>query len=234
MFPLKDTIPSYTKPVLTISLIAANVIVFFYELSLDPRELMIFLYNYGFVPGRYTLEQLKEVAVFKSNPIIPVISSMFLHGGWTHLIGNMWSLWLFGDNVEDLMGKFNFLIFYICSGLVAMGMHFITNLHSTVPTIGASGAISGVMGAYFAFFPYSRIITLVFIFFFPMFVAIPAVIYLGLWFLSQIFNGTLSVVVGNFSGVAWWAHIGGFIFGMLAGSFFVKRRPRGYNRYIDV
>ncbi|MCD6253209.1 MAG: rhomboid family intramembrane serine protease [Thermotogae bacterium] len=228
MFPLKDTIPSYTKPVLTVSIIVANVIVFFYELSLDPRELLAFLYNYGFVPGRYTLEQLKGAAVFQSNPLVPLFSSMFLHGGWTHLIGNMWSLWLFGDNVEDVMGKFNFLMFYICSGLVAMGMHFLANIHSTVPTIGASGAISGIMGAYFVFFPYSRIITLFIIFLFPLLVEIPAVFYLGMWFLSQLFNGTLSIVASPFSGVAWWAHIGGFVFGILAGGFFVRRSPRRY------
>ena len=227
MIPRKDTIPSFSRPVITLTFIALNVGVFVYELTLGNTELMVFFYNYGFVPARYTIEAVKNSGVFLTSPVVPLFTSMFLHGGWTHLIGNVWSLWLFGDNVEDKMGKFNFIAFYILSGIAATAIHFLFNPRSTVPTIGASGAISGIMGAYFAFFPYSRIITLVPLFFIPFLIEIPAVIYLGIWFLSQFFSGTFQLIAGGgYGGVAWWAHVGGFIFGMLAGRFFVRKEYR--------
>jgi membrane associated rhomboid family serine protease len=146
-----------------------------------------------------------------------LLSSMFLHGGWMHIIGNMWSLWIFGDNVEDRMGRGGFLLFYLLSGLAAGAVHVVTNPASRVPTVGASGAIAGVMGAYLLLFPHASVVTMVPIFFFLQVVEIPAVFFLGFWFLSQLFSGTLSLAAAGpqAAGVAWWAHIGGFVVGFL-------------------
>jgi len=154
---------------------------------------------------------------------------MFLHGGWMHFISNMWSLWLFGDNVEDCMGHLRFLIFYLLCGLAAGFIHFMFNPTAQVPTIGASGAIAGVMGAYFVMFPTARVITLVPIFFLPYFIEIPAVFYLGIWFMMQLFSGMFSLVLPTGAGgIAWWAHVGGFLFGILVLPFFRRRRGRPF------
>ena len=150
---------------------------------------------------------------------------MFLHGGWAHIIGNMWTLWIFGDNVEDRMGPFRFTVFYLLCGLVAGVVHYFTNADSDVPTVGASGAIAGVLGAYFVLFPRSQIVVMVPIFFYPLFFEVPAVTYLLFWALSQVFSGTLAlagpVEVG---GVAWWAHVGGFSAGLLLHPLFIRPR----------
>jgi membrane associated rhomboid family serine protease len=150
---------------------------------------------------------------------------MFLHGGWAHLISNMLALYIFGDNVEDRMGSFRYLLFYLLCGLVAAFVHIGFNPNSSMPTIGASGAISGVLAAYVLFFPTARVITLVPLFFLPWFIEIPAMIYLGMWFFSQLLNGLFTVVSGvqAFGGVAWWAHIGGFLAGMIVAPLFAKR-----------
>jgi membrane associated rhomboid family serine protease len=156
---------------------------------------------------------------------------MFLHGGWMHILGNMWTLWIFGDNVEDRMGPVRFVVFYLLCGLAAGIVHTLTNPNSTLPTVGASGAIAGVMGAYLFLFPKSRIIVLIPIFFFPFFFELPAVTYLGFWALSQVFSGTLALGdARDVGGVAWWAHVGGFITGIALQFFFVRsgaayRRP---------
>jgi membrane associated rhomboid family serine protease len=150
---------------------------------------------------------------------------MFLHGGWLHIIGNMWTLYIFGDNVEDRMGTIRFLAFYFICGLAAGLVHFFTNPNSTLPTVGASGAIAGVLGAYFLLFPTARVITLIPLFFLPLFVEIPAITYLGFWILSQIFSGAISLgLPEDVGGVAFWAHVGGFITGALLHWLFVKRR----------
>ncbi|MBO8161558.1 MAG: rhomboid family intramembrane serine protease [Thermosipho sp. (in: Bacteria)] len=225
MFPLYDTIPSRKKPYMTYAIIMANVLVFLYELALSNPELQVFFFNYGIVPLRYTWKftsNLKYLIAWKelspiitSNPVIPFISHMFIHGGWSHIIGNMWFLWIFGDNVEDRMGHFGFLLFYIVGGLFALGFHWLFNINSPYPLVGASGAISAVMGAYFVQFWYSKIVSLV-IWIVPFLVEIPAFVYLFFWFIFQILNGTFANVLG--SGVAYWAHTGGFIFGMIVGS----------------
>jgi membrane associated rhomboid family serine protease len=148
---------------------------------------------------------------------------MFLHGGWLHIVGNMWTLWIFGDNVEDRMGHGRFAIFYLLCGLAAGIVHCLTNLDSTLPTVGASGAIAGVMGAYFYLFPYARVIVMVPLFIFPFFFELPAATFLAFWALAQVFSGTLSLgYPGNVGGVAWWAHVGGFMAGMLLQFFFVR------------
>jgi hypothetical protein len=171
-----------------------------------------FVYIYGLVPAKFTVPHI--AAHFTPGQILfSIVSFMFLHGGFLHILGNMWTLYIFGDNVEDRMGSVYYLFFYLVSGMVSGLCHFLLNLHSTVPTIGASGAIAGVMGAYFVLYPNARILTLIPVLIFPLFVEIPAFFFLGLWFFLQLFSALGS---GAMSGIAWWAHIGGFIFGVIA------------------
>ena len=225
MIPIRDNVPASRFPIVTLLLIVANVVAFLYEISLR-GESANFLLDYGIVPIRYTHPSVaKQFNLLEQ--AIPFLSSMFLHGGWIHLIGNMWTLWIFGDNVEDQLGRGRFLILYIMGGLTAGALHVVTNLNSGLPTIGASGAVAGVMGAYFRFFPHAKVQTVFppFIFFvFP----VPALIFLGWWFLLQFFNGTLTLLgrSDEFGGVAWWAHIGGFLFGLYVAGRFARRHPR--------
>ncbi len=217
MIPLRDTVPSRTFPIVTIFLIVINVFIFFFEVSLGPN-LEKLLFTYGLIPKKYFL-------VSHLNRYTPFFTAMFLHGGWIHVLGNMWYLWIFGDNVEDAMGHRRFLLFYILCGITAGLTHIYTHPSSSLPTIGASGAVSGVMGGYFVLFPHARITTLLPVFFFITIVQIPAVFFLFFWFMMQFFNGAFSVVSPHaFSGVAWWAHIGGFIWGIILVLIFRKRR----------
>jgi membrane associated rhomboid family serine protease len=205
--------------------------VFFYEFSLG-TDLNSFINNYGLVPA-YLLSQDTSLI----DRIYPFFTSMFLHGGWLHLIGNMLYLYIFGDNVEDRMGHFKYLLFYLISGFAAAFAQIIINLYSTIPMVGASGAISGVLGAYILFFPRSRILTLVPIFFFIQLVEIPAAILLLLWFIIQFFSGVASVAITqNTGGVAFWAHIGGFVAGLILSRFFQKKgyyRTGWFGRYYN-
>jgi membrane associated rhomboid family serine protease len=212
MIPLRDTVPSSRFPLVTMSLIVVNVLVFLAEINMDAVALERFFQSWGIVPLRFTHARLQSGGNY-----FTLLSSMFLHGGWMHIIGNMWSLWIFGDNVEDRMGRGGFLLFYLLSGLAAGAVHVVTNPASRVPTVGASGAIAGVMGAYLLLFPHASVVTMVPIFFFLQVVEIPAVFFLGFWFLSQLFSGTLSLAAAGAQaeGVAWWAHIGGFVVGFL-------------------
>ncbi len=224
MIPLKDTIPSRTYPVVTVTLIVLNVLIFLFELSLG-EHLSEFFDLFGVVPATYF--ELKEAGAPFFLVYYPFLTSMFLHGGWMHLIGNMLYLWVFGDNVEDRLGHFKFLIFYLVCGFAAAYAHVYTNPHSEIPTVGASGAISGVLGAYFILFPHSRIITLIPIFFFFDLIEVSAFFFLAFWFVLQFFNGIASLGAATYTttgGVAWWAHIGGFIAGALIALFFVRRR----------
>jgi membrane associated rhomboid family serine protease len=234
MFPIRDTIPSRSAPVVTWSLIAVNTLVFVYELSLDPRELERFVYLFGVVPARYTHPDWALMLGFPVDDYWPFLTSMFLHGGLAHLVGNMWTLWIFGDNVEDRMGPARFLAFYLLTGLAAGLTHWFTNLDSTIPTVGASGAIAGVLGAYFVLFPHARIITMFPIFFWPVFYELPAVTYLVVWFVSQLFGSTLAGLGPNdVGGVAWAAHVGGFVAGVLLYRAFLlpqARRSRSFAR----
>lgn len=223
MFPLRDTIPSRTFPFVTLSLIVINLLVFFYELSLGPA-LNNFFIAYGIVPSDYLNINLK-------NPVnlvglsLPLFTSTFLHGGWFHVIGNMWYLWIFGDNIEDRTGHVRFLFFYLSCGMLAGLTHILMNPYSSIPTVGASGAIAGVMGAYFLLFPRSKILTLVFLFIFIQIIEIPAVFFLGFWILFQFISGSLSAgLTENSGGVAWWAHIGGFLIGLVLVLFFKKSK----------
>lgn len=231
MFPIKDTIPHRESPFTTWFLLALNTLVFFFELSLPPEALQGLFFKYGLVPLRFTDPQWALGHGLSPYNPLPFLTCMFLHGGWFHFISNMWSLWLFGDNVEDCMGHRRFLAFYLLCGVAAGVIHTAFNPQSPIPTVGASGAIAGVMGAYMVLYPGSRIITLVPVFFFfPIFLEIPAVVFLGLWFLSQLFSGLFSLVVpGGVGGIAWWAHVGGFLFGILLLPLFRRRRRyRGF------
>ena len=216
MIPIRDTTASKTYPVVNTALIAVNVLVFIIQLG-QGRDLDRFIYLYGLVPARYTVP---AVASYFSlgQQLLSLLTFMFLHGGFWHLLGNMWSLYIFGDNVEDRMGSLRYLAFYVLSGLVSGLTHLLFNMTSNVPTIGASGAIAGVMGAYFLMFPRSKILTLVPILIIPFFFEIPAFFFLGIWLLLQFLNAAGDHAAG---GIAWWAHIGGFLFGMA----FVRMLP---------
>ncbi len=215
MIPIKDRNPTHRFPIITILIIIVNVVVFLYEVSLDSKGLESFFLAYGVIPfsviGTFAQGPLDPMAVF------PLLSSMFLHGGILHLGGNMLYLWVFGDNIEDKLGHGRFLAFYLLCGLAATLLHVVIDPASTVPTAGASGAISGVLGAYLLMFPKARVVTVIPIFFFLQVAELPALIVLGFWFVIQFFNGmaSLGYETGGMGGVAWWAHIGGFIAGLL-------------------
>jgi len=226
MFPIRDTIPRRHFPYSVFALIAVNLFVFIRELSLPADATEQFLYLFGLVPARFTnLDWAASIGFPRT--YLPFLSTMFLHGGWLHIIGNMWVLWIFGDNVEDRMGPIRFLLFYFLCGIAAGVVHVVTNRTSTVPAVGASGAIAGVMAAYFALFPRARIVAMFPILFYPVFFQVPAWVYLGFWFLTQFFSGTLAIATHReVGGIAWWAHIGGFAAGLATFWIFLRREPR--------
>ena len=215
--PLKDLNPRRTFPIANVTLILANIAVFIYELSLPTNAFKAFVMSNATIPARFPAwlsgHALPQVA------FLPLLTSMFLHSGFLHLAGNMLFLYIFGDNVEDAYGHFGYLLFYLVCGIGSGLMHVAFNFNSTVPALGASGAISGVMGAYAILYPGSRVLTLVFVFLVP----IPAVIILGYWFVLQFLSGVSSLGAAASGGVAWWAHVGGFLLGMLITAF-VRRR----------
>jgi membrane associated rhomboid family serine protease len=211
VMPLKDINPRHTFPIVTIAILVLNVLFFFYELSLGPG-IERFFRRAAFVPAVY-FEPGNVVADSQS-----ILLSMFLHGGWMHLIGNMLYLWIFGDNVEDRLGHGLYLLFYLVCGWLASLTHAFTDPSSTIPSVGASGAISGVLGAYLLMYPRARVLTLIPMGFYTRMAELPALMVLGLWFVLQLFSGVASIgVTGQSAGVAFWAHIGGFVAGMLLG-----------------
>jgi len=218
MIPLRSSERTYSTPAVTLALIAVNLVLFIYEVSLPEDDLNRLIRLHGIVPDRFHFSML--------------FTSMFLHGGWMHVLGNMWFLWIFGKGIEDLLGHARFLIFYLACGVVAGLLHLFTNPYSPVPTIGASGAIAGVMGAYLIKFPRASIVTLIFIFVFFTTVDIPAAFLLIYWFLIQFFSGIGSVGESQIShgDVAWFAHVGGFVAGMLLVKLMPARNriPRWY------
>lgn len=221
MIPLEDDVCSRSFPAVTWFLVAVNVGIFVYELQLGPR-LDGFFEQYGLIPARL-------FAAGSPRDLAPVLTSMFLHGGFLHVIGNMLYLHVFGDNVEDRLGHFRYLGFYLAAGFVAALTHAFLAPSSNVPMVGASGAIAGVIGAYFVNFPRARVVTAVPVFFFVHFVRVPAVLLLLLWFLLQLGSGAAVLEAGDAqAGVAWWAHIGGFVFGAALG--LPLRRSRGRRR----
>jgi len=225
VMPLRDINPSRTFPVVNITLIAINVLAFLYELSLGPG-LERFILQAAFIPSEYFAPG-NTIADARS-----VLTSMFLHGGFMHLIGNMLYLWIFGDNLEDRFGHLRYLVFYLLSGWVATLAHAYLEPTSTMPAIGASGAISGVLGAYLVLFPRARVLTLIPLGFYTRLAEMPALLVLGFWFVLQLFSGMAALTArgAQAGGVAWWAHIGGFVAGMILAKIFAKRQEPRWSR----
>lgn len=224
MIPLRDDVPSRRFPVVNITIIALNALIFLFEsIILGPQQQQQFTWNWGLVPAAFW--QQGEIHQW-----ITLFTSMFMHGGWWHLISNMLALYIFGDNIEDRVGHVKYVFFYLLSGLAASAAHLVAYSGSQMPTVGASGAIAGVLGAYLILYPQARVLTLVPIFYFLRMVEIPALIYLGFWFISQLFNGiaALSADVFQSGGVAWWAHIGGFVFGLAVIRLIASRPTHQY------
>ncbi|HVE13590.1 MAG TPA: rhomboid family intramembrane serine protease [Elusimicrobiota bacterium] len=212
MFPIRDNVPSRSFPAVNLGLIGVNAYVFVRELAQGPH-LDRFLIKYSLVPARLAHP---PHGIGLGALLLPFLTSMFLHGGWMHVIGNMWSLWIFGDNVEDRLGHLRYLAFYLLCGLAAAALQVSVTWGSRLPMLGASGAIAGVMGAYLLLFPSARILTFVPIFFIWT-IEVPAFFFIGGWIWSQVYAGSVAMLAGaeRFGGVAWWAHVGGFVGGML-------------------
>lgn len=219
MFPLRDTQPSYSKPVVTVVLIVINILVFLFEFSLDPYSQNLFIDTYGLVPDRFHFAN--------------ILTSMFLHGGWMHVLGNMWFLWIFGDNIEDILGHGKYLLFYLACGIAAALTQVYFSPGSRVPMVGASGAIAGVMGAYMVKFPHSRINTLIFYILITT-IEVPAWVMLIYWFFIQLISGVGSVGYSQVSqgGTAFLAHVGGFVAGI--GLIYLLRPKERYSRRKDL
>ena len=226
MIPLRDTIRARSFPLVNWILILANGLVFYHELSLSPLGLERFILHYGLVPARLDW----------GNPatLYPILTHMFVHSGWLHILSNMWILFIFGDNVEDRLGAGRYFFFYLLGGIAAALMQVFIDPTSRIPAIGASGAIAAVLGAYFLFYPRAKVTTLILLIIIPWFVDIPAFVFIGIWFVLQLFSGlaVLSTPSSlNAGGVAWWAHIGGFLFGLLlARPFLIGRQIRQWHR----
>lgn len=213
MFPIQNSVPARDLPLVTWALIAVNCAVFLFELSLSGPELQRFLFTFALIPARYfsPFGEAESLADYLS-----FITNMFLHGGWLHLILNMWTLWLFGPTVEDRLGSGRYLAFYLACGVLASVTHAVFNPSSVIPALGASGAIAGILGAFIRFFPYARLIAVIPILFFPFFVEIPAIIFAAFWFFLQVLQGAVDLIMpSEGGGVAWWAHISGFFAGLL-------------------
>ncbi|NLX54053.1 MAG: rhomboid family intramembrane serine protease [Planctomycetaceae bacterium] len=239
MIPLRDNIPSRTTPLVNYALIAVCTLVFLTQLTDQRGGGSILVERYGMIPKRVfhpdqvlvraervalvdnfgrvvkVVERPRELARTPFTPWLTVLTCIFLHGGWMHFLGNMWFLFIFGDNVEDRIGHFGYLLFYLVSGVAASVVHLMSDPASQVPTIGASGAIAAVMGAYSLLYPRAHVISLIPLFFFVEVIVLPAPVFLGIWFFLQFFQGVWSVTSTQTAGVAWWAHIGGFAFGFL-------------------
>lgn len=222
MLPLKDLNPTRSRPYVTWVLIALNTVVFLFQLGLDSMgELNAFLYTYGLVPAEFNANPL-------SGEMMTILTSMFLHGGILHLLGNMLYLWIFGDNVEDSMGRVKYFSFYLVGGVVASATHILTNPNSELPTVGASGAIAAVLGAYLVLYPHSRVLTIIPLGYFMRMTWISATIVLGLWFVLQLFSGLFSLGGPDVGGVAFWAHAGGFVAGVVMAKLFASSRKPEY------
>ncbi len=223
MFPLRDEVPTRSFPAITILFIAINALVYIYQLTLDESTLNMMVYKWAYIPIEYThfTQVYPQLAVPYG---LTVITSMFMHGGFMHLAGNMLYLWIFGNNVEDNLGKLHFIIFYLLSGIAAVGLHTVLDPNSEIPLIGASGAIAGVLGAYMVLYPKARVHTVIFLGFFVQVVRVPAKVLLVIWFGLQLLYGLPGLVGGTGGGVAWFAHVGGFVFGWLYFKL-LRRRP---------
>lgn len=209
MIPIRDQIPTRRVPVVNYFLIAANIVVFGLMWLAGPAQEAL-VYRFAMIPVNYT----NGISI---SDVLDVFTSMFMHAGLAHIIGNMLYLWIFGDNVEDRLGPALYLVFYLAGGVIASLTHLLTNPGSQIPTVGASGAIAAVLGAYLVLYPQSRIVTFIPLGFFMRMTVVPAVVVLGLWFVLQLFSGVLSIGGPDVGGVAFWAHIGGFVAGVVMG-----------------
>lgn len=235
MIPLKDNIRRRKFPLVNIALIIANFWAFFCQIRLPPEEAYRFVYLYGLIPRDFLQNILlssngvQNLVGLVPGTFVSLFTAIFLHGGWLHLLGNMLYLWVFGDNVEERLGSWRYLVIYLLMGAGGNLAHILFNPHSTVPVIGASGAIAGVLGIYFLVFPRARVLTLLPLGFFITFVHVPAVLFLALWFLLQLFNALMAQNMAlEAQQVAWWAHVGGFLMGMVIGAI---ARSRNRVRY---
>ena len=232
MFPLRDREPASIRPWITLALIAANTALFLYEVSLPRQALEDLVQTLGLVPARFADPRWRAIEPLGTLDFASFVTSTFLHGGVLHVISNLWFLWIFGDNVEERFGRLGFLAFYLLCGITAGVVHVIVEPRSAVPTIGASGAIAGVMGAYLRLFPRGRIVAVVPIVIFPLFFEVPAVVFLGFWFLLQLFGAGVGALASDASdgvaigGIAFWAHVGGFVAGLVAVPLFDRKRAR--------
>jgi membrane associated rhomboid family serine protease len=231
MLPLRDDQPSYSTPYVTWFLIVLNILIYLFQATLDRRSSELLAMQFGEVPAHLAAFLAGSHRYSVPQVVLPFFTSMFLHGGWAHVLGNMWFLYIFGDNVEDYLGHFKYLVFYLMSGLIAMATQVAIYPHSNVPTIGASGAIAGVLGAYLVLYPRARVLT----WFFVFIVYIPAWFVLGEWFVMQFLYGTASLSAAqagrDLGGVAFWAHVGGFVAGMLMIKVFPERARRSPYAY---
>ena len=231
MIPIKDDQPRYSTPYVNWFLIAINILIFLFQSLLDPRSGELFARQFGEVPAHLAAFLSGSPRYSLPEVVLPFFTSMFLHGSWMHVLGNMWFLYIFGDNIEDYLGHFKYLTFYLLAGLIAMGTQVAIYSHSNVPTVGASGAIAGVLGAYFILYPRARVLTWFFVFVFY----IPAWVMLGYWFVLQFLAGAATLSVAqtgrDVGGVAVWAHVGGFVAGMVMIKIFPQRGRRSPYAY---
>jgi membrane associated rhomboid family serine protease len=234
MIPIRNAVPSRYPPVITWMLIATNCLVFLFQDSLSPYELEAFVREFALIPARYSEAFASGETDFAVTDFFPFFSMMFLHGGWLHLILNMWTLWLFGPTIEDRLGHGRYLAFYLVCGLAASVAHVFFNPTSIVPALGASGAIAGILGCYMRLFPTARVVVLVPILFIPLFFEVYAFVFIGLWFLVQVLQSIMAILLPAASGdVAWWAHVGGFIAGFALGPLLVRSEQRYRVYYPD-
>lgn len=222
MIPLRDNVPRVSKPVAVSFIIFLNVVAFLYSKMLGPREFFQLVHFFGVVPARFFEPDWATWAGYPQTLGWPFLTYMFLHSGWIHIILNMWMLWIFGDNIEDVTGPGRFVVFYLLCGLAAVGLHMFFEQEAAIPVVGASGAVAGVMGAYIVLYPHGRVVTLIPIIIFPLILSFPSYVFLGVWFLAQIVSGVASHV-REASEIAWWAHVGGFVAGIGLIHFF--KRP---------
>jgi rhomboid family protein len=227
MIPVRDTVPCLHTPVLTWTLMFVNTSIFLLSLAAAPQVVQNIFYLYGLIPARFTHPDWALQVGLPVNDYWPFVTNMFLHAGWLHIILNMWMLWIFGDNIEDRMGAGRFIIFYLLCGVVAGIVHMVFNPDSPIPVVGASGAIAGILGAYFFLFPYARLVIWIPIFFLPIFVEVPAIAFLGLWVIFQLYSATTATDLSQgYTDVAWWGHLGGFIAGVVLYRLFLRPEER--------
>ena len=231
MFPIQIAVPTRYAAIVTWSLIATNCVVFLFELSLSPSQLESFLTRFALIPALYFMPVYFGVTNPALLDYLPFVSNMFLHGGWLHLILNMWTLWLFGPIVEDRLGSGRYLVFYLACGLSASITHAFLNPTSAIPALGASGAIAGVLGSFISLCPLARLVVLIPVLFLPLFFEVPALVFAGLWFLIQVLQGTADLLMPSAAGgIAWWAHVGGFVAGV-ALTPLLRQPERRYRTY---